>query len=229
MTFVTPDFPTTVAFTLIVFFVVACFVAGVYSAEKSLGQAPGQRALMAAIGVTAWVLFFAALVSRGEVSSRTLPLFFALANGGALVFALSPLGLRLAQGLSIPVLVAFQGFRFPLELVLHSWVEQGSIPQTMTWSGQNWDILSGIIALIAAQFARRSIISAWVANVLGIVLLLNVGRVALFSSPVPFGWGVHPPLQLGFHLPYALIVPVCVAGALAGHVILTRALLMEKK
>jgi hypothetical protein len=29
------------------------------------------------------------------------------------------------------------------------------------------------------------------------------------------------------HLPYALIAPVCVAGALAGHVILTRALLMR--
>ena len=37
--------------------------------------------------------------------------------------------------------------------------------------------------------------------------------------------GVEPPLQLMFHMPYALIATVCVAGAVAGHVILTRRLL----
>ena len=29
------------------------------------------------------------------------------------------------------------------------------------------------------------------------------------------------------HLPYAWIVPMCVAGALCGHIVLTRALLMR--
>jgi hypothetical protein len=48
----------------------------------------------------------------------------------------------------------------------------------------------------------------------------------VMSSPLPFAWkDVDPPLQLALHLPYALIVTVCVAGALAGHVVLTRALL----
>jgi hypothetical protein len=44
---------------------------------------------------------------------------------------------------------------------------------------------------------------------------------------VPFGWNVSPPLVLAMHLPYAWIVPICVAGALCGHVVLTRALLMK--
>jgi hypothetical protein len=56
-------------------------------------------------------------------------------------------------------------------------------------------------------------------------LLLNVMRVAMMSSPLPFAWDVRPPLQLVSHLPYAWIAPVCVAGALAGHLVLTRALL----
>ncbi len=43
------------------------------------------------------------------------------------------------------------------------------------------------------------------------------------SSPLP----VEPPLVLAFHLPNALIVPVCVGGALFGHVALTRALLRK--
>jgi hypothetical protein len=36
---------------------------------------------------------------------------------------------------------------------------------------------------------------------------------------------VTPPLLLALHLPYAWIGPVCVGGALAGHIVLTRALL----
>lgn len=52
--------------------------------------------------------------------------------------------------------------------------------------------------------------------------------VALMSAPVPFGWNVSPPLRVAFHLPYALIGPVCVGGALLGHIVLTRALLRSR-
>jgi hypothetical protein len=56
---------------------------------------------------------------------------------------------------------------------------------------------------------------------------LNVMRVVVLSSPLPFGWNVSPPLLLAFHLPYALIAPVCVGGALFGHIVLTRALIKQ--
>ena len=116
----------------------------------------------------------------------------------------------------------------PLELVLHAWSEQGTIPQTMTWTGANLDIVSGMISLALAPFAtRRSV--AWTVNIIGFVLLMNVARVATMSSPLPFAWhDVQPKLTLIAHLPYALIGPVCVAGALAGHVILTRRLLSSE-
>jgi hypothetical protein len=125
----------------------------------------------------------------------------------------------------VAALVAFQAFRLPLELVLHRWALEGTIPLTMTWTGDNWDIVSGIVALVAAPFAHRHRVVAWGANVVGIILLLNVIRVALLSSPLPFAWMVTPPLLLALHLPYAWIGPVCVGGALAGHIVLTRALL----
>jgi len=91
--------------------------------------------------------------------------------------------------------------------------------------GRNWDIVSGVLALVAAPFCRRSRVVAWIANGVGLALLANVMRVAVMSSPVSFGWPVLPKLQLIFHVPYALIVPVCVGGALIGHIALTRALL----
>jgi hypothetical protein len=131
-----------------------------------------------------------------------------------------------ADACPIPLLLAFQGFRLPLELVLHSWVRQGVIPGTMTWTGSNWDILSGVAALGLAPLSQHSKAAAWVGNIIGFVLLLNVGRVAVFSAPVSFGWHeVTQKMLLPYHLPYALVIPICVGGALAGHIILTRALL----
>ena len=154
--------------------------------------------------------------------------FFASINLVTLAAAFSPLGRRYAAAIPIAALVGFQSFRLPLELVLHLWAQQGTIPVSMTWSGANWDIVSGLVALLATPFAQRLRAVAWIANVVGLVLLLNVMRVAILSSPVPFGWDVEPPLLLAAHLPYALIGPIAVGGALFGHIVLTRALLRER-
>jgi hypothetical protein len=174
-----------------------------------------------------WLGAQSALVVSGRLTSlplNGLPLFF----GPILVIwttlALSPVGRRLASTIPLAALVGFQAFRLPLELVLHSWAGQGTIPETMTWSGQNWDIVSGIVAVVCAPLASRYRVPARFANIVGFALLLNVMRVAVMSSPVPFGWGTQPPLQLAFRFPYALIGPVCVGGALFGHLVLTRAL-----
>ena len=70
--------------------------------------------------------------------------------------------------------------------------------------------------------------AGFIMSLVGAVLLLNVIRVAVLSSPLPFGWKVKPPLLLALHLPYAWIGPVCVGGALLGHIVLTRALLHRR-
>ncbi|MEZ6138666.1 MAG: hypothetical protein R3C53_27595 [Pirellulaceae bacterium] len=131
---------------------------------------------------------------------------------------------RIAAGVPIALLVGFQGFRLPLEIVLHEWFLTETIPESMTWTGSNWDIVNGVFALAVCPWATRYRALAWTANIVGIVLLVNVGRVAMLSSPVPFGWDVTPKLELVAHLPYAFIVPICVGGAALGHVLLTRLL-----
>ena len=139
--------------------------------------------------------------------------------------AFSSFGGSLATKLSFSKLVAFQGFRFPLELVLHSWVNEGVISSTMTWTGSNFDIVTGILALLAIPLVNHFKWMAWIVNGVGLALLLNVMRVVILSSPLSFSWHVDPPLELAFHIPYFLIVPVCVAGDLSGHLVLTRKLL----
>lgn len=223
MTFTPASTTSLIAFMAIVLFVVGAMLWALHRAYRS-----SKVTAFAALVLAIWLGAQSALVASGRMMSLPLsglPLFF-----GPIVLvwtglAISKVGRRVADTIPLAALVGFHGFRLPLELVLHAWATEGTIPETITWSGQNWDIVSGVVALAAARFVARSMAVAVVANVVGFVLLLNVVRVAILSAPVPFGWHVEPPLQVAFHLPYALIGPVCVGGALFGHLVLTRALL----
>jgi hypothetical protein len=183
------------------------------------------------ITLAVWLFILSTLTLSGILERQPVPflgIYMALSIGGALAFAFSPWGRQIAHTIPIGAFVFFQSFRFPLELVLHSWALQGTIPETMTWNGSNFDVITGILALLLTPLATLFRTAAWLINAIGFFLLLNVMRVAVMSSPLPFAWRVSPPLQLPFHFPYNLIIPVCVGGALAGHVLLTRALLHQK-
>lgn len=202
-----------------------------FFANRAAPDGGRRAAIFTAMGMLAWIGLVCVAVGSGVMTRlplRGLPFFFGAVLTAGVWAGLSPLGGRIAACVPLVALVGFHAFRVPLELVLHSWAGQGTIPQTMTWDGQNWDIISGAVAIIVAPFAIRSRALAWGANIVGAVLLVNVIRVALLSSPIPIGWGQDPPLLLALHLPYALIAPVCVAGAIAGHIVLTRALLRPR-
>lgn len=217
------------AFLVICAAIVAAFIGGPWvSARRELVN-PLRRTAVVAIGTILWLSAILVIVQSGwfQGDQRRVLFFGATMNVFSLAVGFSPVGRSLSLR-PLSTLVAFQGFRLPLELVLHSWVEQGVIPSTMTWSGRNWDIISGVLALVAARFCERSKIWAWIANGLGLALLGNVMRVAVLSSPFSFAWPVVPRLELIYHVPYALIIPVCIGGALIGHIALTRALLRRE-
>ena len=105
------------------------------------------------LAVFGGLVAFVAVVASGAPAARPLPvvpLLFAGVLIGAIAFALSSIGRRLAATSSLAILVGVQAFRLPLELVLHDWASTGTIPETMTWTGQNFDIVAGALALIAA-------------------------------------------------------------------------------
>lgn len=207
--------------------IVAAVIATFFWAIKRAYREDVRAMVYARVGVIGWLGALGAVVASGRLAAlpmHGLPFFFGSILVVSVGLGLSPVGARLAAGVPLAALVGFQAFRLPLELVLHEWAAQGTIPGTMTWTGQNWDIVSGIVALLAAPLAGRYPGAARIANIIGGALLLNVIRVAVMSSPLPFGWGQQPPLLLALHLPYALIGPVCVGGALFGHVVLTRRL-----
>jgi hypothetical protein len=70
--------------------------------------------------------------------------------------------------------MGFQTFRLPLELVLHSWSTQGSIPTSMTFDGSNFDIVTGFASVFSALMIKRlgeghfaARLSAWTFGLLG--------------------------------------------------------------
>lgn len=149
----------------------------------------------------------------------------------ALATALSALGARLARGLPVAALVAVQGFRLPLELILRRWHIEGVLPVQMTFEGHNFDIVSGVTALALGAWLHfrptsRARPAIWAFNVIGTGLLVAVSTIAVLSSPLPIRHYLNdPPVLLAFYAPYSWIVPFCVGGALLGHVVLFRWLL----
>jgi len=231
MVFHPASFPSLLVFLLICGFVLVAFLRGIWVSAKFQEQPATPRTLAVGVSLLLWLAAAAVLVGSGWVEGAPprLVVLGIWVFAGVLLIGFSPWGEALALAIPASWLLGFQGFRLPLELVLHSWVHQGVIPQTMTWTGANWDILSGILALGLAPFANKFKSAAWAGNAVGLILLINVGRVAALSAPLPFAWkDVTPRLLLPYHLPYALILPVCIGGALAGHIILTRALLRSK-
>ncbi|MEN0066980.1 MAG: hypothetical protein AAGA48_32920 [Myxococcota bacterium] len=219
------SWPAMGLFLAVVAFVACAAVAGVAVVAK-----PEQRwrdGSIAALGVAVWMGVTAIPPWVGALSAEeplpSMPLFFGSQTLFTLALVASPLGKRLS-GLSSGWLLAFQGFRFPLELVLAAWVAEGRVPPQMTWTGSNPDILAGLAALALAPFATRHRAVAWLGWGITMALLLNVMRVVVASFPSPVQ-RFDEPVLLAFSVPEVWIVSMCVIGALTGELLLLRRLL----
>lgn len=234
---VSPSTASTAAFVVIVLGLAFALVAGVARAGRTLGDGAQQRrrwTLGAALGVAGYLALTGVLSGSGVLAAATLPppvMLFAFGSMAVAVSAaFSPLGTRLARGVPIAALVAIHGFRLPLELVLHAWKEQGVLPVQMTFEGHNFDIVSGALALLVGAWLSRAEPSSGAAraavigfNAVGFVLLLTVSTIAVLSSPVPIRTYLNEPgVLLAFYFPYGWIVPICVGGAMFGHLLIFR-------
>lgn len=175
---------------------------------------------------------FSAASASGIVAKSFVPfgpMLFLLIFVFSLTFTFSQSGKHLAEILPLTILIGFQGFRVPLELILHQWSLSGTIPETMTWSGQNWDIAAGAVSILAIPLVKKSLKVALAVNAVGFLLLLNVVRVVVLSSPLPFAWELDRPLLLVAHFPYSLIGPLFVMPAMIGHLVTFRKIFSEMR
>src|SRR5437868_12428766 len=169
--------------------VAAGFVALHAVAARRLGEPP--RTMRLASLVIAWLALTWMAAASGVLRRFDLrpPPFGLLVLSVivvSVVIAWSPVGTRLVRGLPLAILVGTQVFRLPLELLMHRAYVEGVMPVQMSYSGLNWDILTGITAGVLGLWLIRRRAPGWVVavwNILGFALLVNIVAVAILSTP----------------------------------------------
>ena len=214
--------------------VIALFVIGEAYAARRLGRSVSSAVTLALAGSLLWMGLTGGLAASGLLArfdARPPPLAFLFAGTVALGVALgvSRVGGRIAEGLPLHVLVLAQGFRLPLELVMHAAANEGTMPRVMSYGGYNFDIVTGASALLVGALlqrgAPRTLAYAW--NALGVVLLLVIIAVALLSSPIVRAFGDDQLNTWVAYVPFVWLPSVLVACAIAGHIVVWRRLAIE--
>jgi hypothetical protein len=135
------------------------------------------------------------------------------------------------SSLPLVALIGFQAFRLPLELLMHRAYRDGIMPVQMTYTGRNFDIVTGAAAgliALAMVFTRvpLRIMKTW--NILGIMLLTNVLVIAMLSMPTPIRRFHNEPANTWVaQAPYVWLPTVFVLAAIAGHIVISRKLYSE--
>jgi hypothetical protein len=149
------------------------------------------------------------------------------------VIAFSSIGRKLAEGLPLIWLIGFQVFRLPTELLIHQAANAGLAPMEMTFEGRNFDIVTALLALVLVVLLHKGAISAkliMVWNLLGLALLLNVVITAVMAMPHPLQMlNTTPPNVWVTYFPFILLPGVLVCSALLGHLLVFRALALQRR
>lgn len=230
--------PTASAFVTGGFVVLPLLVAmGFVLANEWAGRRLGEsatvrrrRTVRVSAAVLAWLVGTALIAASGVLRRfDASPPPFALMVLAILLIGVavpcSPLGTRLVRGVPLWALVGFQVFRFPLELLLHRTYVEGVMPVQMSYSGQNYDIVSGITAGVLGLWlgrgrAPRWVVAAW--NLLGLALLGNIVAVAIRSTPIFRSFGDDRLNTFVTYPPFVWLPAVLVMAALMGHVLVWR-------
>ena len=126
-------------------------------------------------------------------------------------------------------LVSFQAFRIPMELILFGLASVGELHTRLTFSGLNFDIVTGALALpvgylMHKQRAPRGLVIGF--NILGLLLLFTIVAMAAGSMPTPMRiFHDEPATRVAFHVPFVWLPGFVVPLALLGHLLSLRAAL----
>lgn len=224
----TPGFRA--AFVGLVLAVAVGFVASVWSAGANEPRERRRRRTgLTALAVALWLSFTGRLAATGFLAFEPVPTIAPLLLLGLLAtvgVACSGFGRRLEAGLPLSVLVGYQGFRIPVELLLHRGHAEGLVPVQMTYLGMNFDVLTGVLALLLAGLSRLGPVPRWllgVWNLIGFGLLANVVGIALLSAPTPLRVFMNEPANVWItRAPWVWLPAFLVPMALLGHLLVLR-------
>ena len=227
--------PAVAAFVVIPALLTVALTWGTAAAWRRSGarrRTTARVSLSAFAGAWIWMLAIWVVADNGVLRNwnRTPPPFailIAVVAAVAAGIAFSDFGSRLARFLPLWTLVGVQAFRLPLELAMHVMHTRGVVPEQMSYTGRNFDIVTGITAIIVSALVAtgrggRRLVTTW--NVVGLALLLNILVIAVLSTPT-FRWFGDDRLNVWVtYPPFVWLPAVMVLAALAGHLLIFRAL-----
>jgi hypothetical protein len=224
-----------VGFIVLPVLVAAALMTIVWQAIGAAGYS-GRRARALQIGLLlgafAWMALTLSVAADGLLRQfdRQPPLMLLMAVA---VFALagwlafSPIGDAVVHHASWLALVGLQTFRLPLELLMHRAYVEGVMPVQMSYSGRNFDIVTGATAVVLAIALATTAVPRWVIavwNVIGTLLLANILAIAIASMPMFQLFGVDRLNVWVAEPPFVWLPSVLVLTALAGHLLIFRKL-----
>jgi len=151
----------------------------------------------------------------------------------SLLITFHPTTARLLKQIKPQYLIAFQSFRIPVEIFIWLYYLAGVVPIQMSFEGRNWDVVTGITAVLLAIWVdrqpglpRRAII-LW--NLLGLGLLVNIVGVSVLSMPTPMRYFMNEPANtLVAQFPFVLLPTVLVVLAYSFHFLSLRQMALLK-
>lgn len=200
-------------------------------------QVSTKTASKIAIGLAIWMILQGILSVNGfYLKTDSMPPRFALAVVPAILtilyFFMIPQGRAFFDRLSLKGLTMLHVCRVPVELVLLWLFLYRQVPQSMTFEGSNFDILSGLTAVPMAWFAfrtdpvKRMPLLIW--NIICLGLVLNVVSIGIFSAPSPMQqWAFDQPNIGVLQFPFVWLPSVIVPLVILSHLIAIRRFLLK--
>ena len=225
------------SFLLLVLGVLALFVLALRPAVKAEQGKVWLHRRQLLIALFFWLALSGSLAGTGvllDFSLPKLPILVAIGLCLTTAFAISSFGKELANNIPIWLLVGINGFRLPLELLMHRAADEGVMPPQMSFSGRNFDIVTGILAFIVSYLAYRApkenppLLFVRFFNLIGLGLLFNVVSIAILSMPLPIRVYMNEPANTWIaHLPFVWLPTFLVPLALFSHLLILRRLMSE--
>lgn len=201
----------TVLFIGLVVAMLGLMVVGLRALGERAGLSPTRAADLAGwtgLGATVWLALVGMLALRGFFLSFAalpprIPFALLIALVVAVALARSAVVGRLLDAAPASWLILPQAFRIVMEMILWLLVAHRALPEIMTFTGRNIDIVVGLTAPLVAWSGtdRPRLATVW--NVAGIAILTNVVIHAQLSVPGPFQmFRGAPPITLLATFPY---------------------------
>jgi hypothetical protein len=204
--------------------------------RKSSSETTRKKTVSIFIGIVFWLALQSFFSITNYYSSDTtslppkiavlgiIPLFIVI----LLLFIFSS-GRRFMDSLPFKYLTLIHVVRIPVELVLYFLFVYKTVPELMTFTGRNFDILAGLTAPIIYYFGyvkqklNRTTLIIW--NLISLGLLLNIVINALLSAPSPIQqFAFDQPNTAILYFPFSLLPTFIVPVVLFAHLVVLRQL-----